>query len=268
MTVYETGKRLITDMLTGYRDMPADTKARIFVNQFMEKSRDSAGDELEEKKLHNLIVLRYLTETPLPKKRLCDTLHLSRTGGHLDSMTDKAIDRLLLLCFGLPNWDAQWATNKDYCNRPNCSRVYNTAEYNTTTLLIKNYRWLNKCFQVPLLETCAGNAPHTKAWESIRRNYAETAFIMSRLNELLGVYKSMCACSSIAEDLRRWRILERMYLTDEHPRPEEIIASECICRSKLYDDTRMCISDLTVMLFGVGGIVFPIQSEAFSFVSG
>ncbi len=111
------------------------------------------------------------------------------------------------------------------------------------------------------MEAGADGAPHIKAWESIRRNYADTAFIMSRLNEMLGVYKSMCESSSAVEDLRRWRVLESMYLTDEHPKPEEIGARECIGRTQLYDDTRMCISDLTVMLFGVGGIVFPTQSE-------
>lgn len=115
MTEYEIHRAILVDTLETYRDTPLDDAKRRFVDWLMKRSLRTAKDPIE-KKYHNLIVLRYISSTKRTKKPICDALHIGRAcmtthkGRKVqcyEAVTDNAIDRLLVLAFGVDgiDWD-------------------------------------------------------------------------------------------------------------------------------------------------------------------
>lgn len=266
MTIYEASKQRLLYVLERYREIPNDAPERDFIDRLINKSGENTYNDPNEKKLHNLIILRYLTEKKLPKKPLCRTLHISRTGNYLDHITEKAVERLLALGLGLPDWSAQGTTELREATRYMCNRVYNTPDYNAVYLIVKNYIWLNKCYQSPLLnlsgfdflsennQICSGVYDAEAICTSIRKNYNDTAFVMERFNEMLSLYKTMCERSEREDDLRNYKILESLYLSDERIPPDEVEKRAHVCKGAMYSGVRKAISDLTVLIFGIGSI--------------
>lgn len=123
MTEYEKNREKIVEALEAYRDTPPDDAARRFIDWLMKKSLRSAQNDPDEKKYHNLIVLRYISSTKRSKKTICDALHIGRAcktthkGREMqcyEAVTDNAIDRLLVLAFGMDgiNWDESQVENE------------------------------------------------------------------------------------------------------------------------------------------------------------
>lgn len=117
MTAYEKNRQIVMEALESYRDMSPDDGKRKFVDWLMKRSLKVAQNDLEGKKYHNLIVLRYLSVTERSKKKICDALHIGRAcktthkGRKVqcyEAVTDNAIDRLLILAFGVGgiDWDS------------------------------------------------------------------------------------------------------------------------------------------------------------------
>lgn len=106
MTIYEMGKYWLLHTLEAYRDTPPEKPERKFIGRLIEGSRNAAGDSPEEKRLHNLIVLRYITGTRPTTQRICEALHMGRQRANYEVVTANAIDRLLVLAFGADgiNW--------------------------------------------------------------------------------------------------------------------------------------------------------------------
>lgn len=102
MTPYEMGKYWLTHRLETYRDTPPDAPERKFIDRLIDTSRRAAVGE-QEKQYHNLLVLRYITDTRPPKLRICAALHVGRQSYEI--ITEHAIDRLLVLAFGLNGID-------------------------------------------------------------------------------------------------------------------------------------------------------------------
>lgn len=122
MTSYEMGKYWLLDALETYRDTPPGTGKRRFIDWLMGRSRDAAkreaanGDETG-KKYHNLIALRYIADSRPSKLKICKTLHIGRaaktrhkgrTVQCYEAVTENAVDRLLVLAFGVDgiDWDS------------------------------------------------------------------------------------------------------------------------------------------------------------------
>ena len=109
MTPYEMGKYWLLHTLETYRDTPPEEPGRRFMDRLIAGSRNAAGDDPEEKQYHNLIVLRYITNTKPSKQRICAALHVGRQSYEI--VTGHAIDRLLVLAFGVDgiNWEGESA---------------------------------------------------------------------------------------------------------------------------------------------------------------
>lgn len=103
MTVYEMGKYWLTDALENYRDTPPEAWKRAYIDRLIDGSRRAVGGNEAEKKYHNLIVLRYITDTRSPKLKICKALHIGRQT--YETETTHAIDRLLVLAFGIDGID-------------------------------------------------------------------------------------------------------------------------------------------------------------------
>lgn len=119
MTAYEENRQAVRAALEAYRDAPPDDGKRRFVDWLMKRSLHAAQNDPEGKKYHNLIVLRYISSTKRAKKPICDALHIGRANKtkhkgvemqYYEAATDNAIDRLLVLAFGIDGieWDGPY----------------------------------------------------------------------------------------------------------------------------------------------------------------
>ena len=107
MTDYEINKQRLTKALEDYRNTPPGTFKQTFINRLIEASRLSADNSEDDKRYHNLIVLRYITDTQPSMQRICKALHIGRDRKNYEAVTANAIDRLLVLAFGIGgiNWE-------------------------------------------------------------------------------------------------------------------------------------------------------------------
>lgn len=99
MTIYEMGKYWLLHTLESYRDTPPDAPEHKFIDRLITGSRNAAGGSPEDKRLHNLIVLRYVTCTRPTTQRICAALHVGRQSYEI--VTEHSIDRLCVLAFGV-----------------------------------------------------------------------------------------------------------------------------------------------------------------------
>lgn len=106
MTGFKMRKRWIVEVLETYRDTPPDAPKRKYIDRLIDISRRAAGGE-QEKQYHNLVVLRYITDTHPAVHRICAALHIGRDKANYETVTGNAIDRLLVLAFGVDgiDWD-------------------------------------------------------------------------------------------------------------------------------------------------------------------
>lgn len=106
MTRYEILKCWLVDTLEAYRNVPHCAPKRIFIDKLIATSNQAACHSEEDKRYHNLVVLRYLTDTQLSVHKICKALRIGRDKENYDHITENAIDRLLILAFGLDgiNW--------------------------------------------------------------------------------------------------------------------------------------------------------------------
>lgn len=95
-----------TEVLENYHTIPAVDWKRLFIDRILETSRNIAHNE-QEKRYHNLIILRYIAAERLSTQKICKMLHINRDRPNYDAITAHAIDRLLVLAFGTDgiNWN-------------------------------------------------------------------------------------------------------------------------------------------------------------------
>lgn len=107
MTVYEALRALLYTLLNTYRYLPEDMPQRQLVDRLMEVSKQHAGNDPDSRSLHNLVSLHYLTGKRPAVYRTCELLHISRNKKSFQATLDRAIDRLLILLFGMDgvDWD-------------------------------------------------------------------------------------------------------------------------------------------------------------------
>lgn len=98
MTLYQNRREMLLSLLETYRDTAPEAWRRRYMDGLIETSRRAAGNDPDEKRYHNLIVLRYIAGKSPAMLRICEALHISRA--NYDSITGQAIDRLLVLAFG------------------------------------------------------------------------------------------------------------------------------------------------------------------------
>lgn len=143
-------------------------------------------------------------------------------------------------------------------------------KYHNTKLLLRNYRRLKKYYENAIFSTedageadenfeaimrGMGRAASEKIFvESIQKNYITTKIIMTHVDKMLEIYEIMCKRSSRQDDARHWRVLDGLYISGDHTTAEKIAKREHIDKRTVYRDIDICVSDLTALLFGVGGI--------------
>lgn len=140
-----------------------------------------------------------------------------------------------------------------------------------TKLLLRHYRTLNQHYHNAVFDVQSAEeadedfadimqamnstiADEQLYVESIKQSCVRTKVIMAHVNRMLDIYKVMCRESSRPEDKRHWRILYAMYISEKGTTAGALAEKEHIDKRTVYKDIDICITDLTTLLFGIGGI--------------
>jgi DNA-binding CsgD family transcriptional regulator len=133
-----------------------------------------------------------------------------------------------------------------------------------TKLLLKNYRGLVKhCedFQSDISALDQADAldefnSEEFAVESIRRSKKRTLAMVKFMQQMILAYKIMCETSSQPEDLRRYEVVQAMYISEKKMTAEQIAKFQKIEVRTVYNDINNACKALSVLIFGVDGIQF------------
>ena len=137
-----------------------------------------------------------------------------------------------------------------------------------TRLLLKNYRTLQKHYQHAVYDVDSAeensadfaeilNRMNSGIYddelyiESIKQSCLRTKIIMAHVNSMLDIYKAACNRAGKAENARRWRVLQDLYLNPEAMTVAEIAEKENIGERTVYKDIDACVNDLSILFFGV-----------------
>lgn len=163
------------------------------------------------------------------------------------------------------------ATKAAERERKRLQRQQTDKRYHDTKLLIRKYRQLNEYYQNAVFDGDGAEEADEDFEEimrsfgvsfrdekitadSIKRNYLVTRVVMAHVNKMLEVFQTMCERSNRASDKRRWRVLHDLYLAEKPSTAEQIASREKIERRTIYKDVDACLSDLSVLFFGIDGL--------------
>lgn len=155
--------------------------------------------------------------------------------------------------------------------RKRLQRQQTDKRYHDTKLLIRKYRQLNEYYQNAVFDEEGAEEADEDFEEimrsfgvsfrdekitadSIKRNYLVTRVVMAHVNKMLEVFQTVCERSNRASDKRRWRVLHDLYLSEKPSTAEQIASREKIERRTIYKDIDACLSDLSVLFFGIDGL--------------
>lgn len=145
------------------------------------------------------------------------------------------------------------------------------ARYHNTKLLLKHYRALNahykhavfnmntaeaedKSFSEIMAIMNSTIADETLYIESIKQSVVRTKIIMAHVNRMIEIYEGICSSTGKADDMRHWRVLYDLYISDTPLTADEIAEREKIDKRTVYKDINAAATDLTMLLFGVAGL--------------
>lgn len=93
--------------------------------------------------------------------------------------------------------------------------------------------------------------------ESIKRTTARTAVIVAHIDEMLRVYKIMCESSKKPEDIRRYRIINSLYIedgVDTQMSIQDLAEQEHVDQRTVYRDRDTAQERLAALFFGIDGM--------------
>jgi len=90
--------------------------------------------------------------------------------------------------------------------------------------------------------------------ESIKRTTERTAIILAHIDEMMKIFEILCHQSNAEEDMRRYRIIHNMYITDVSMSVDEIALDEQIHPRTVYKDIDIACERLSALLFGIDGL--------------
>jgi hypothetical protein len=132
-----------------------------------------------------------------------------------------------------------------------------------TKLLLKNYRsFVLHCEDIKLelrdiehpddiLEELNTNEV---AVEAIKRSKERTLAMVQFIDQMLLVYRIMCEQSNRPEELRRYKIIEMMYVSEKKFTSEKISDCHSIDKRTVFRDVNKACETLSALMFGVDGI--------------
>lgn len=91
--------------------------------------------------------------------------------------------------------------------------------------------------------------------DSIEKGVLRTKIMMAHVDAMLEIYKRNCENSQYPEEMRRYRVIEGFYLSDDEKNAEQIAEEECCDIATVYRDRKNAITKLTALIFGIDGML-------------
>jgi hypothetical protein len=144
------------------------------------------------------------------------------------------------------------------------------SRYKNTKLLLKQYRNLKgyaknavcnstELETILLHEVMGYDKSEVYKVKSIRNQLATTQVILQHVEIMLELYKSRCNASEKDEIKRRWRVIDKLYISnDEAMSVEHIAEIECIDTRTVYKDIDKACKELTSLFFGLNFNEFTV----------
>ncbi len=144
-------------------------------------------------------------------------------------------------------------------------KSYDKRLYNTK-LLLRNYKKLKQHYESAVssieeiehdeitgeIDKGFGSNDNTYI-KSILRTRGRTIIIVKHIDRLLRHYKLTAELAG-GNELRKYKVVEGMYLGDERLTMEKIAESNTCSVGTVKNDHRRAIEELSVLLFGIDGI--------------
>lgn len=133
-----------------------------------------------------------------------------------------------------------------------------------TKLLLKNYRsFVAHCDDIKqelsmLQQAEALEDLYSEDFtvEAIKRSKQRTLSMVRFMKRMMDEYKRMCEESGQLEEIRRYKVIEMMYISDKKHKVEDIAKCHKIEIRTVYRDINDAVKTLSVLVFGVDGIRF------------
>ncbi len=164
-------------------------------------------------------------------------------------------------------------TALDYINKEN--KAARETRYDrrlrNTRLLLSNYRDLKEHIKYAVYDAkqiiergesaidvfdlmWEGNKNPDAFVESIKRSVERTVIIMNHIDDMLEAYKYICERSNKEADLRRWNIINSLYLNENPKSIDEIAKDEYVDRRTVYRDIEIATEKISALIFGIDGL--------------
>lgn len=134
--------------------------------------------------------------------------------------------------------------------------------YQNTVLLLKNYRGLVvHCEQIKdelvvfdnkSIQDLDLDEINLESIESIKKSRTKTIAMVLFIQSKVKAYKAMCS----EEEMVKYRILEKKYLSEAKLNNRQIYESENIEKTAFYKYLKQATEDIQVLFFGVDAIQF------------
>lgn len=89
---------------------------------------------------------------------------------------------------------------------------------------------------------------------SVLRSKKKTLAMMNYIDQMLEVYRLVSEASSKAEEIRRYKTVYQMYISDEKLTAEEIAEGHNIDKRTVYKDIHKACETLAALMFGIDGV--------------
>ena len=148
------------------------------------------------------------------------------------------------------------------------SREMSDRRLRNTKLLLRNYRILKEhaAHAVYEAETAVedpmqimeelmmpGKAPKNFV-ESIKRSASRTTTMVRHIDTMLHLHHVYCHQYGTEEDLRRWRVIDGLYISDDMLTVAELAEREGVVERTIYKDIDIACERISALMFGIDGI--------------
>lgn len=130
-----------------------------------------------------------------------------------------------------------------------------------TKLLLRNYRsFVGHCDDIHVVldklnaELLEDLDSDDFAIESIKRSKERTLAMITYVRNMMEVYRILCERSNNQDEMRQYRTIEMMYISDEIFTPDRIADCHKIEVRTVYRDINRACNALSALMFGVDGI--------------
>lgn len=100
---------------------------------------------------------------------------------------------------------------------------------------------------------------------SMARSVATMTLLMNHVDRMLEAYKNECLSSENEVSIRRWNVIDKMYISGEKRTTAKALADEySVDLRVIQDDAKKAREDLRVIIFGMDALIDDLSEETSS----